>query len=737
MSHTPNPLCCVTAMIGVALRALCVRVSAWLCVSLCVSLCACSPVPVDIACTQTADCPGPTDLCVLGVCRAQVAPDSTVSLECARDNDCGPSARCVGGSCYTNDCSDGQIRSCATQCGEGSQLCAGGVWRACSAQPMNELCGTGEDEDCDGVADEGCGGCRDGDIRPCSTACGAGQERCLAGQFVGCDAPRPRFEACGDPADQADEDCDGLLDEGCSDCEDGQSRACDLGCGQGREVCRGRTWRDCDAPTPRDELCDAIDNDCDGDVDEEITRDCSTLCGPGSETCERGQWVGCDAVSECTCTDNLMDLQVCGRCGARARSCDGGVWQPWGMCLEQPQCEPGYEERVSCGQCGAKRRQCNATCAWSEWTECIEDAACTPGERQEATCPSGCGRQVRMCGDDCQWGEWGACDLPVGECSVGDTETAPCERCGTRARSCTDQCVWGPWGACGAMGACEPGEVGYDACAGSCMASEKTCTAQCQWGPAGACEPQGLCAPGQPDEVRACGQCGQERRSCTGACVWSDWSVCDAPADACSPGDVERVSCGSNVGICSPGTQSRACTQSCAWGAWGSCEGGVQPLGYDICGNGLDDDCNGTNERRPDSYEGFNNNACARCSSLSGGGQTVTITATLDSVEDEWDYYCVDVVDGLSVLSESMEVSLTRVPSGVDYDLYLYRSVSDCAAGRELASSRRGGNADDLISWTEDYWDDDSGVFVVGVRRGTLNSYSCTSAYTLTIDTDL
>lgn len=699
---------------------------------------ACNPVPADTPCAQSADCLVPGDLCVLGVCRPQVAPDAVVSAECARDNDCGTARRCVSGACYDNDCGDGQTRPCATQCGEGTQLCAGGVWRACSAQPTNELCGTGEDEDCDGLTDEACGGCRDGDVRPCATACGGGQERCVGGQFVGCDAPRPRLEACGDPADPADEDCDGLLDEMCADCRDGDARACDYGCGQGRELCRDRTWRDCDAPAPRDELCDARDNDCDGAVDEDITRDCSTLCGPGGETCAGGQWVGCGAPDACTCADNLMDLQACGRCGARARSCDGGVWSAWGACVEQPQCEPGAEERVACGQCGAKRRQCGATCGWGEWTECIDDAACAPGERQEAPCPSGCGRQARVCGEDCQWGAWGPCDAPAPECDRGQTETAPCERCGARARACTDQCAWGPWGPCEAQGACEPGDVGYDPCPGSCVAREKTCTAQCQWGAPGACEPQGACAPGQPDEVRACGQCGEERRACTASCVWGDWGACDAPADACAPGDTERAPCGTDVGVCAPGVQARACGASCAWGAWGACEGGVRPLSADICGNGLDDDCDGVSERRPDSYEGLSdNNACARCATLGGGGQPITLTATLDSVEDEWDYYCVQVVDGISVISETLDVSLTRIPAGVDYDLYLYKSVAECAAGRELASSRRAGSADDAVSWTESYWDDDGGVFVVGVRRGTPSSYSCTGAYTLTIDTDL
>ncbi|MBU0953514.1 MAG: fibronectin type III domain-containing protein [Nanoarchaeota archaeon] len=61
---------------------------------------------------------------------------------------------------------------------------------------------------------------------------------------------------------------------------------------------------------------------------------------------------------------------------------------------------------------------------------------------------------------------------------------------------------------------------------------------------------------------------------------------CDGSTDelcACSQGDTQA--CGSDVGVCSKGTQT--CTSS---GVWGDCEDSVDPI-QEICGNGKDDDC--------------------------------------------------------------------------------------------------------------------------------------------------
>jgi uncharacterized protein (TIGR03382 family) len=74
---------------------------------------------------------------------------------------------------------------------------------------LNQIAGTVSAETCDGQ-DNDCDGQVDEDLsRACSTACGAGLEKCQAGGWVGCDAPQPQAETC----DGDDNDCDGDVDE--------------------------------------------------------------------------------------------------------------------------------------------------------------------------------------------------------------------------------------------------------------------------------------------------------------------------------------------------------------------------------------------------------------------------------------------------------------------------------------------------------------------------------------------
>lgn len=684
--------------------------------------------------------------CVDGSCVAeQGGVTSPPGLECLLSSDCPDQHRCVEGVCYENECTDGTEQACQTQCGEGVQLCIGGIWRACSAQPQNEICGTSEDEDCDGSIDENCSGCAEGDVRTCMTECGPGEERCLNGSFVGCDAPRPRIEVCGDPELMVDEDCDGVSDEGCANCDDGETRTCNLGCGgeegTGIEVCQDKTWRNCNAKVPQDELCNNVDDDCDGEVDEDIRRDCSNRCGPGLESCREGQWVECSVGDDCTCVDNLEDQQVCGQCGVKTRVCGRGVWMPWSECVEGGQCVPGEEQPTSCeipnqnSQCGVKRRVCDAVCGWGEWTECLPVGTCAPGEVEEELCAGSCGgSRRRTCTELCEWGEWSACEGGAIEaiCELGDMETEACERCGERVRSCTDSCQWGPWSDCSGEGSCEPGELGYQACeTGRCATKERICNNQCEWGDFGLCLEGGVCDPNDPPETEPCGRCGTRTRSCNATCGWGEWSTCQEPAGACTPNDVQTEQCGqSSEGACQIGNRQRSCTNQCQWEAWGSCVGYIGPTN-EICGSGIDEDCNGVSDTRPDSYEP--NNSCGNCYSIGQQNPMLTLYATIDNINDDWDYYCVQVSDGLTPYQE-IKIDLTNIPSGADYDVYLYKEISGCNARDELASSVNGSNLDEELRWTENFLSNDDGLYVIGVKQVNNRSYDCDHSYVLSID---
>ncbi len=72
-----------------------------------------------------------------------------------------------------------------------------------------------------------------------------------------------------------------------------------------------------------------------------------------------------------------------------------------------------------------------------------------------------------------------------------------------------------------------------------------------------------------------------------GVCTPVD-ELCNGADDDCDGLVDENVVavCGSNVGICRTGTQT------CTGGTLGACSGGVSAEPAEICGNGLDDDCN-------------------------------------------------------------------------------------------------------------------------------------------------
>jgi hypothetical protein len=190
-----------------------------------------------------------------------------------------------------------------------------------SCDPEPEVCDY-TDNDCDGIVDNGCDGCTpevcDGTDNDCD---GVIDNGCPPDECV------PEPEVC----DGTDNDCDGVIDNGCPDaeCQDGDTQACgtDTGeCQAGTQTCVGDRWGACEGGVgPQAEVCDGLDNDCDGIVDNGCpddcvhgeTRECSTdvgECEVGTQICEYGLWGDCDGV--------LPEPEVCDRTD---RDCDGTV----------------------------------------------------------------------------------------------------------------------------------------------------------------------------------------------------------------------------------------------------------------------------------------------------------------------------------------------------------------------------------------------------------------------------
>jgi hypothetical protein len=202
---------------------------------------------------------------------------------------------------------------------EGDVTCAEGR-PVCQTAPIvrgDEVCDRG-DNDCDGqvdetFADQGLGDACEAGVGACRVegrrVCGPDQNSVVCGATAG--APLD-IDLCGN---QADDDCDGQLDEG----HPNLGMACSEGVGACRDngefVCSGdRRSTECSAdPRPAQaEQCNAIDDDCDGRVDE--TFDVQTdpnHCGRCDRVCDLANAVADCSAGECgieNCLQGFRDL---------------------------------------------------------------------------------------------------------------------------------------------------------------------------------------------------------------------------------------------------------------------------------------------------------------------------------------------------------------------------------------------------------------------------------------------
>ena len=550
--------------------------------------------------------------------------------------------------------------------------------------------------------------CIDGLCQPFSSAgCATSADcpqgfKCLADGTCHQNAECEQDAECCPPGDRAcakqcvDFTCIGTA------CTDGQAKACYNGCHDGQAVCTKGDWGACNAPTVQPELCgDGIDNDCNGQTDDPAlcpacqsgaTQACSGPCGDGQQTCGAdGQWSACSAPTDCTCEAGESTSKPCGSCGQEAGSCGaGGTWSWSKICTGEGLCGAGTSEEQACGSCGLQTRLCSEECTWGDWTACNGNGECEPDDVEQDTCGS-CGGKTRVCGDDCVWGEWSECDTQGG-CTPGvSTQSKACSKCGTQVSTCQAGCTWSDYGPCMDQGDCTVGEI----------------------------------------QNQVCGNCGEKSRTCGNDCEWGLWTSC-LGAGPCSPGDQETEACGpeSTQGICEAGMRTRACNGSCQWNTFGSCLGATYPK-TEVCGNGVDENCDGGDDTLPDNYEPNNN--CQACHWL-GEDPEQTLNGSFDNQSDGVDYFCFSGVDNfnLPLTAEYITVALTNQTAGLDADIHLYKGYSDCEQGAlsALKSSVTIGGGDENIEWKEGNGDDD-GTYIIEVRN--YEDAGCYHYYTLSV----
>ena len=201
--------------------------------------------------------------------------------------------------------------------------------------------------------------------------------------------------------------------------------------------------------------------------------------------------------------------------------------------------------------------------------------------------------------------------------------------------------------------------------------------------------------------------------------------------------------CGNDEGACSQGIQTRVCDDQCTWGELGMCGGGVEPA-EEICGNGVDEDCDGQDLVVLDMYDSAStNDTCGTCTMLNNGDadpENLSVEGTIHSAGDQ-DFYCFVAEDSISLnplpgSGEVISIGLSGIGDGRDYDVFLYRNQEECAANNPLATGIAGAGRDEAVEWGEERCPrgcDDSGTFIIEIRPIGANSYSCEAPYTMTL----
>ncbi len=337
--------------------------------------------------------------------------DSGADASDRAQDDCTPSAELCDAK--DNDC-DGDAdealtRSCGPQtrgqCRSGTETCTEGRWAGCSGalEASAETCDAElKDENCDGASNEGCA-CVPGEQKACPKSegiCDPGKQVCNGGTWGSCEgASAMTVEVCDGGG--RDEDCDGMVNEGC-ECTEGETEECETGrsgaCAVGVKMCAGGKWGNCVGRTGESpEVCDeaGLDEDCDGDVNEGCCEDgemqaCTTdrpgVCEAGTQRCRAGTWGGCESEVEASsetcdgmdndCNGMPDDGQPCpngGRCiDGRCASCT-----PASAMRDCPTDNPCQRGRCNAqGACESERLPNDMPCETSDG----EPGSCTDGE---------------------------------------------------------------------------------------------------------------------------------------------------------------------------------------------------------------------------------------------------------------------------------------------------------------------------------------------------------------------
>jgi Notch 1 len=562
------------------------------------SSCVCDNVSLTcVGGTRQGVCRTGVSACVSGAIVCQSTVNATGEVCNNLDDDCdGQVDESVSQTCYT---ATGGTQGVG-ECKSGTQSCVAGSWGQCVGEvtPTSETC-NGKDDDCDGTTDDSpvdvgqtCDG-SDTDL------CPEGTTYCDIGLLKCSDTSSNSIEYCNN----FDDDCDGTTDE--SPVDVGQ--ACSVGLGacarQGATVCTGGVpVCGAVAGSPTTEVCNGADDDCDGLSDEGFN--VGTAC-EGRGECGAGV-IECASPTATRCSTDpggSADQSVAEVCNGKDDDCDGQTDEglnDLGACgTNTGECSEGRSRCISgavtCqGGIASQPESCN-----NKDDDCdgvTDERTGDPGDTNH----SGLTDEGAPCGH-----ELGECEAGTYQCAggilqcVGGSEPQP-ETCNALDDDCNgvrDDNPVDVGKSCGitAEGECAFGQTicvsgGQIACNGNIDPTFETCN-----GKDDDCDGQTdedavdvgqSCGSSQGDCVPGIYQCIDGVRTCVGGSVGVP-EICDGIDNNCNniiDDDVtdEGAVCGADEGVCEKGHEQ------CIDGKL-QCIGVVLP-GTEVC-NCLDDDC--------------------------------------------------------------------------------------------------------------------------------------------------